>query len=215
MKRIEIENGKRFGLLTVIKENEKEKLPSGQIVRSFVCLCDCGQIKTVKLVHLNHGKIKSCGCQSKTKDGEGGSKLCKLWRALKYRTSEKAIDKHRYFDRGIVVCEEWKNNWFSFREWAINNGYREDLQIDRIDNSKGYFPENCRFVTQFENQANRDCTIKVTIDGSEIALTEYLRKINKEENYNLVVARIKRGWNHEKAINTPPREGNYRRKQNS
>jgi hypothetical protein len=213
MKKIEIEKGKRFGSLTVVEENEKQRLPSGQIVRSFLCRCDCGNQSNVKLVHLNHGKIISCGCKAKTKDGEGGSHLCKLWRSLKHRTSEKGIDRHRYFDRGITVCEEWKNNWFSFREWALTNGYKKELQIDRIDNNKGYSPDNCRFVTQFENQANRECTAKVSIDGTNVALTEVLRKLRKEENYHLVVARIKRGWDHKRAIETPAREGNYRRKQ--
>jgi len=213
MKRIEIEKGKRFGLLTVVKENEKQRLPSGQVVRNFLCRCDCGNESTIKLVHLNHGKITSCGCRAKTKNGDGGSHLCKLWRSLKHRTSEKGIDRHRYFDRGITVCEEWKNNWFSFKEWALNNGYKKELQIDRIDNNKGYSPDNCRFVTSFENQSNRECTIKITIDGVEIALIEFLRKLKKEENYHLVVSRIKRGWDHKRAIETPARKGNYRRKQ--
>lgn len=63
-----------------------------------------------------------------------------------------------YGGRGIKVCSLWKHNKKEFFSWAMNNGYADNLQIDRIDNDKGYYPENCRFVTSTENQNNRRCT---------------------------------------------------------
>lgn len=212
MKKIEIVKGQRFGMLTVIEENPMVTLPSGQKVRSIKCKCDCEVIKDVKLVHLTKQKIVSCGCKNKTKGGDGGTHLCKLWRSLKYRTSEKGIDKHRYYDRNIGVCEEWKNDYFKFKEWSLSNGYNENLQIDRIDNNKGYNPENCRFVTLSENLNNRECTVKVQYENKEHSLRQLLLDLNKIDRYELVYNRIKRGWNHQKAIDTPPKKGNYKRK---
>lgn len=212
MKKLEIKIGHRFGNLTVLNEQPVQKLPSGQNVRVFRCECICGNIKEVKLVHLNRGRIISCGCKSITKGGEGGSHLCKLWRSLKYRTSEKYINKNCYFDKGIVVCDEWKNNWESFKHWALENGYHRELQIDRIDNSKGYFPENCRFVTLKQNVNNRDCTVFVQYAGKKQALTECLESLQKENMYEIIYNRMRRGWDFERALNTLPRIGNYRRK---
>jgi hypothetical protein len=212
MKKIEIIKNQKFGMLTVLEENPMVTLPSGQKVRSIRCKCECGTIKNIKLVHLTKNKIVSCGCKNKTKGGDGGTHLCKLWRSLKYRTSEKGIDKHRYFDRGIGVCEEWEKDYFKFKEWALLNGYSKELQIDRIDNNKGYSPHNCRFVTREENINNRENTFKVVYNDKTYALVELVRNLKIEDRYELIYNRIKRGWNHDKAINTPPKKGNYKRK---
>lgn len=214
MKRIEIKIGQEFGNFTVICERPVEKLPSGQNIRVFSCECVCGKIKDVKLVHLNRGRIVSCGCKNMTKNGEGGTHLCKLWRSLKYRTSEKYIDRHCYFDKGIVVCDEWKTNWESFKQWALENGYRRELQIDRIDNSKGYCPENCRFVTLKQNINNRDCTVFVEYGGKRQSLKECLEYLQKENMYEIIYNRMRRGWDFERSLTTPARSGNYRRKTN-
>lgn len=212
MKKLEIIPGQVFGKLTIIKEEELCILPSGQKVRNFSCKCECGVEKVIKLVHLTNGKIVSCGCKNVTKSGEGGTHLCKLWRSLKYRTSQNYINKDCYFDKGITVCDEWKDNWENFRDWAKENGYDRNLQIDRIDNSKGYSPDNCRFVSLKENQRNRDCTFMVEIDNFKIPLITYLEQNNLSERYELVYNRIRRGWDAKKAIYTPPKEGNYKRR---
>lgn len=212
MKKIEIIADQKFGMLKVIEENPMVTLPSGQKVRSIKCQCECGVIKDVKLVHLTKGKIVSCGCKNKTKNGDGGTHLCKLWRSLKYRTSEKGIDKHRYFDRGIGVCEEWKEDYFKFKEWALLNGYSRELQIDRIDNNKGYSPDNCRFVTSEDNLNNRENTFRVLYNNEIYPLIELVRKLKIEDRYELIYNRIKRGWDHTKAINTPAKQGKYKKK---
>ena len=111
-----------------------------------------------------------------------------------------------------MVCDEWKNNWESFKHWALENGYHRELQIDRINNSKGYSPENCRFVTLKQNVNNRDCTVFVEHQGKRQALTECLESLQKESMYEIIYNRMRRGWDFERALNTLPRVGNYKRR---
>ena len=85
-----------------------------------------------------------------------GTKLYRVWDAMKdrcYRESHKVY--RRYGGRGILVCDEWKTDFIVFKNWALENGYKASLTIDRIDNDKGYFPSNCHFVSQAENCRNR------------------------------------------------------------
>lgn len=92
----------------------------------------------------------------KTKHGYFGTKIYKLWGTIKYRCyNQNYRYYHRYGGRGIVVCDEWKNDALAFINWALANGYSDGLQIDRINNDGNYEPSNCRFVTSQENNLNR------------------------------------------------------------
>lgn len=210
MNKITLEIGKRFGKLTVEKEGDRLILPSGQINRTVVCVCDCGNEKTVRLLHLIRGRISSCGCIVKTKNGEGKSLLCKVWRSMKDRTKE-SYTHGQYATKKIKMTKEWEN-WEIFKNWALANGYKKGLQIDRINNDGDYCPENCRFVTFRENQNNRDITIKVKYKGEEYPITVILEKLNRLHDYATIVSRIKRGWEHERALDLPVKQGNYKRK---
>ena len=77
-----------------------------------------------------------------------------LWNSMRTRTKENYFQSHLYFHKGITVCEEWKHSREAFCKWAKNNGYKKGLQLDRIDNLKGYSPDNCRFVTSKINLEN-------------------------------------------------------------
>lgn len=79
----------------------------------------------------------------------------------------------RYYDRGIFVCDEWLNNFESFYEWAINNGYKDDLSLDRINNNEGYSPKNCRWATMKEQGNNRENNHLITINGKTQTLTQW------------------------------------------
>ena len=115
-----------------------------------------------------------------------------IYDGILYRCNNpKHIEFHRYGGRGIAMCDGWRDNFETFYEWAMANGYRADLTIDRIDNDKGYSPENCRWATRREQQTNRSCTIKVEING----ICKSLRQWSEETGiyFNTLYKRYKKG----------------------
>ena len=153
---------------------------SGTAYRAYLCQCKCGNKKIVKRSDFLNKRVRSCGCLvtdfNKTKVGNSYSKFRKsyrnnfihnpkpehyerikrIWKNMKSRCGNPNATSYRiYGGRGIAVCDEWKNDFMSFYNWAINNGYSDDLSIDRIDNDKGYCPENCRWATAKEQRANQ------------------------------------------------------------
>lgn len=201
MKRLELKNGDKFNKLTFIEYASKKELPSGQKILVAKCKCDCGNYKDVLVLHLVRNRIKSCGCLNPIHN-MSGSKLHTTWRAMCNRVKPNYQERKYYFDKGITLCSEWES-FINFKDWALQNNYKEGLQIDRIDNSKGYSPENCRFVTQEENMANRVITKKYNYNGDNLSIAELCRKYNKD--YNLVYQRIRLGKNIKEAIETPIR----------
>lgn len=115
-----------------------------------------------------------------------------------------------YGGRGITVCDEWLNSemydgrstkgWIAFKNWALSNGYADNLTIDRIDNSKGYCPENCHWVTMRTQQNNRRSNRLVTYKGKTQSLADWCRELNL--NYGTIKCRIRRNWTIEKAFET-------------
>jgi hypothetical protein len=115
-----------------------------------------------------------------------------------------------YGGRGITVCDEWLDSemydgrstkgWIAFKNWALSNGYADDLTIDRIDNSKGYCPENCHWVIMRTQQNNRRSNRLVTFKGKTQSLANWCRELNL--NYDTIKCRIKRNWTVEKAFET-------------
>lgn len=216
MSKLQINVGDVFGKLTVISEAERLVLPSGQNNRAILCKCECGNEKVIRLLHLVRGRIKTCGCLSE-KHNLSHKPLYRCWRSMKERCYLKSyINSNRYSERNINVCDEWKNSFIVFKEWALNNGYNPNLRIDRIDNNGNYQPNNCRFVTNQENINNREITFKVNYDGIEYAFMDIMRLKNIPDiNQMSIRARIQRGWEHKKAIDTPIRNGNYKNRYNT
>lgn len=115
-----------------------------------------------------------------------------------------------YGGRGITVCNEWLNSemydgrstkgWIAFKNWALSNGYADNLTIDRIDNSKGYCPENCHWVTMRTQQNNRRSNRLITYKGKTQSLANWCRELNL--NYGTIKCRIRRNWTVEKAFET-------------
>lgn len=120
-----------------------------------------------------------------------------------------------YHNKGIDVCDEWKNDYTVFRDWALAHGYREDLTLDRINNNKGYSPDNCRWVTRKEQASNRSTCLYITIDGVTHTMAEWCRINNV--NVDAACKRIEvYGWNPERAVTEQTRTyqkyGPYSRK---
>lgn len=165
--------GKRFGRLTVL-----EKAPGNNKGQYFwICRCDCGQTTApIAGSYLRRGQRKSCGCLRREIATERGSTLNKthgmyqsrlyhVWQGMNARcTNPKNPRYTHYGGRGITVCDEWRNSFEAFYEWAMANGYNPDAEwgkctIDRIDVNGNYCPENCRWVTIAEQNRNTTRTI--------------------------------------------------------
>lgn len=112
---------------------------------------------------------------------------------------------HRYGGRGIKVCDEWLNNYQSFENWSLQNGYVNGLTIDRINNDGDYEPSNCRYVTFSENSKKKSTTKYFTYNGKTQNLTDWCKELNLK--YYTVLCRIRAGWNFEKAILEPVKKG--------
>lgn len=101
-------------------------------------------------------------------------RLKNVYRTMKNRcTNTHRHDYHRYGGRGIKVCREWLDNIDLFVEWSLDNGYKQGLQLDRIDNDKGYSPENCRWTTPKENANNRESNVLITYNNETKSIAEW------------------------------------------
>lgn len=170
--------GQRFGRLKVIEFFEKRKSPNGVNKYFWKCKCDCGNTVNVNSQHLTTGHTKSCGClyketKSHVTHGLSKTRVYRVWRRMKERcTNGNCKDYKHYGGRGIILSEEWMS-FEPFYDWAMSNGYQDDLTIDRIDVNGPYSPENCRWVTMKAQQSNRRNCVFLKMNGEIKTVTEW------------------------------------------
>lgn len=202
-----VEKGQRFGRLVVTGHPFK----SGAV---WYCtfLCDCGKTKNIRADNVATGRTLSCGCLHDdicravlTTHGLEGTRLYRIWRHIKTRCfNSKSPYYHRYGGRGITICNEWKENFKAFHDWALSNGYEDHLQIDRTDNEGDYTPENCRWTTSKTNNRNRCDNRVLEAFGETKLLCEWADDARCIVSKPLFHTRIALHWSTERALTTPP-----------
>ena len=191
---------KTFGKLLVLQRVENDK--QGQPM--WLCKCECGNYTKVRGYDLRRLGTKSCGCWHGKIHGLHSHRLNGIWDNMKQRCFNSTnINYKNYGGRGITVCEEWKDNFVSFYDWAIKNGYKEDLTIDRIDNNGNYCPENCRWASMEEQGNNKRCNKIVTTSFGTMTIKQ-LSKISGI-SYPTLITRYNLGIRDNRILF----EGNY------
>ena len=212
--------GRKFGRLTVLSRSDftgHGKTPKVY----YNCLCDCGNTTVSRSDQLKNGEAKSCGCYWREKAsaymkehppqpryGDSRERIHNIWYLMKYRCEDPTSPAYNnYGGRGIKVCEEWGNGdagYFAFKQWAMDNGYSENLTIDRIDNDGDYSPENCRWVDVYEQANNKRNNHYIEYNGETHTLKQWSDIVGIP--YKTLHNRVKSlGWDFQRAITQPVR----------
>lgn len=191
-----IERGEKFNLLTAIKFKYKNK----RSTQYWLFRCDCGKEKIIRIDGVKAGKVKSCGCLLKKggrlKHGMYGTRTYTTWQRMKDRCLNKNNPDYRYYGgRGITICDRW----LKFENFYKDMGERpKNKTLDRIRNSEGYSKENCRWATPKEQQNNTRANHFLTFNNK----TQNIQQWSEELGINnmTIYSRIRNGWNVKKAL---------------
>jgi hypothetical protein len=204
----------KFGKLVCEKDVGRTK--NGNVL--WKCKCECGNYTVVNSSSLKTGNTKSCGCilnkrlenfgELQKKHGMSDTKIYKVWSSMKQRCLNENDKAYKnYGGRGITVCNEW-HEFEPFYEWAVNNGYKEGLTLERVDNDGDYCPKNCTWITKSKQSSNTRNCIELTYKGKTKIMKEWAEELNIP--YSVLQHRIYRGWDTEKALSTPIKPSNRR-----
>lgn len=175
--------GNVYGELTVIKKATLSKERRRATGSKWHCICSCGNETITDSWHMRNGKTTSCGClpeakrlKSVTTHGKSKNKLFGVWSGMidRCRNKNNKIAKY-YVNKDITVCDEWKEDFLVFYEWANKNGYEEGLTIDRIDGNGNYEPSNCRWVDMFVQNSNKSNNVYLEINGVTKTVSQWSR----------------------------------------
>jgi len=195
--------GNVYGKLTVIDFSQRKH---GRAY--WNCICTCGNKKIVQGYDLTSGHTKSCGCLRKIdgkepryRHGKVHTRLYRIWGNMKSRCDNPNSKYYKdYGGRGISYCKEWAD-FVLFEEWALTNGYKDNLTIDRINNNGNYEPSNCRWIDIKSQQRNRRSNHLLTFNGETHCINEWaeILGVSRETIKN----RLGYGWDVEKVLSEP------------
>lgn len=206
--------GAKFNRWTVIGELEIRVAPGGGRIGYQECECECGTRRSTQVPGLLCGSSLSCGCITKerliatmTKHGAAArgkpTRLYRTWADMRRRCQSPTHPRFAdWGGRGISVYPEWED-FIAFREWALANGYRDDLEIDRIDNNGNYEPTNCRWVNDAAQASNRRPTRLITAFGETMPVHCWSKDARCRVCYTSLQKRLARGLPAEIAITAP------------
>jgi hypothetical protein len=193
--------GERFGKLTAVKFSHRKEAHY-----FWLFICDCGNEIIARTDSVGK-KTFSCGCFQKEKVTTHKETKTRLYRIRRgminrcYRQENK--DYLFYGGRGISICEEWKNSYEAFRDWANANGYTDDLSIDRIDPDGNYEPSNCQWVSSKKQANNRHGNRLITFNNETRTATQWNEFLGYPRD--LIFNRLSAEWPIKKALSTKPR----------
>ena len=202
--------GQKFGKLKVLELHHRERTykkgKKNGFRNYYLCQCECGGTKIVRSDGLTSGDTSSCGCIKTvpvhTTHNLSNHRLYYIWKNIKSRCTNRNNKRYKdYGNRGILICNEWINNFSNFYNWAMANNYKDSLTIDRIDNNGNYEPSNCRWVTMKANCNNKRNNHLVTYNGKTNTLMEWSEVLKMP--YSTLKRRLQRGWSVDKSFTTP------------
>ena len=200
-------SNKTFGCLFVFGYSHYDEKRKLNFVKTRCLRCDSIIIISSNKLKTKHSYCIKCPERPKiTLD----KRLRRIYSNMKSRCYNKNTNRfYRYGARGIKVCEEWKNSFANFQDWALKNGYEKKLTLDRINNNGNYEPKNCRWTTYKNQRLNSSTNRNITIDGITKTITQWCEYYNLP--YYIINNRInKYNWDYKRAFETPIK----RRKQN-
>lgn len=200
--KIEDLTGRVFTRWIVIRFNGRNQ----KNLRMWLCKCLCGKMRAISEDTLRSRHSQSCGCLRVDvatarvfKHGLSHTPIWNIWRAMNRRCNNPS-DKSfcNYGGRGIKVCE----SWLKFENFFKDMGHRPSgLTLERIDNNKGYSPDNCKWATRKENIVNRRVTVFMTLNGRTMCQADWCRELSI--NSQTLRARRMKGWSDNQCLTTP------------
>lgn len=204
--------GKKYGRLTAVKFAGRNN--DNRDMWEFIC--DCGGTKTTAYRWVKSGTTKSCGCLASeviakrnfkhgaTKHNNIKTREFSSWISMKSRLTNKSYHAYQhYIDRGITICDRWLDKDNGFNNFLADMGKRPlGKSLDRIDNDKGYYPENCRWATRKEQMNNTSANKQIIYNGVTMNQTQWAEKVGLP-NSNIILKRLKRGWSIKRTLTTP------------
>jgi len=211
----EYKQGENFGRLTLVRiatETTNKR-------KTWECICECGKTTFVLQGGLLNGNTKSCGClrnevgSKRNRHGKWNNQtltknhrhIYNSWVGMTARCYHEHDKNYKlYGGRGIIMCDEWKDNFLAFLDWAIINGWHPGLSIDRIDNNENYCPDNCRWATMKTQNNNQRSNRIINVNGETKTLTQWAETAGiKRETIDY---RISAGWDMSKWLIQPTKK---------